>query len=387
LQVDADATRVPVTYGFTDGNRRVSLTPTAPLAFSTKHRVFLNAGIESPTGDPLANPQNSDLETGAPPPLALHSIFPPSAIVGVNVTISGTGFGANPAANTVSFNGVNAIPISGNASQLLVRVPPLATTGPVTVTRGATSNALEFHVLVPNQSPIDEVVSTVGLGTGGKSCAVSPDGTLLYTVSPDGDVVIPIDIEGETTFPSISVGDQPVAIVIHPEGGFAYVANFNSSSVSIIDIDAGSGTFNTVVETVTVGANPADIAVFPDGDRVVVANAGSGNLSLIDGDASSVSYHTVVSTIGQGTGANSHDPRSHSDRRHRPGQRHREPGRLDGRTGNRRQESRGLGRRHAALRDPGEFRPRAGNRDQRDSRRFGRRWRGSQLHRRDIADR
>lgn len=304
IEVEADATRVPVTYGFTDGNRRVSLTPTQPLAFSTGYRIVHGAGIESPTNDPLTNPQTAVITTGAAPPLVLQSIFPPSALVGVHVTLSGTGFNPNPAANTVSFNGVTATPVSGNTGQLFVKVPATAIPGPVTVTSNAiTSNAVNFTVLVPNQSPIDEVISTVGLGAGAKGCAVSPDGALCYTVSPDGDVVIPVDIEGETTYPAISVGDQPVAIVIHPEGTAAYVANFNSASVSVIDINQASGTFNTVVATITVGANPSDIAVLPDGDRVFVVNAGPGDVSVIDGDGTSASFRTVIATVGQGTGA------------------------------------------------------------------------------------
>ena len=306
VEVSADATRVPVTYGFTDGNRRVSLTPTQPLAFNTEYRVVYGAGIESPDDDPLSNASQALIETGAAPPLTLASISPPSALTGVSVTLAGAGFNPNPGANTVSFNGTNATPISGNTSQLLVKVPAGALPGPVTVTANATtSNAVNFTVLVPTQSPIDDVISTVNAGSGVKSCAVTPDGALCYTVSPDGDVVIPVDIAGETTFPAISVGDQPVAIVIHPEGKVAYVANFNSSSVSIIDVNPASGSFNTVISTITVGTNPSDLAVFPDGDRVLVVNAGSGDLSVIDGDATSNAYHTVIATVNQGSGAKS----------------------------------------------------------------------------------
>jgi YVTN family beta-propeller protein len=306
IEVDADATLVPVTYGFTDGNRRVSLTPSQPLSFMTQYRVQFGAGIETPTGESLSNAGSSVLQTGAPPALALRSITPPSALTGVNVTVAGTGFNANPAANTVSFNGTPATPIGGNTSQLVVRVPVGATSGLVTVTANATtSNALDFTVLVPNQSPIDEVIANVNAGSGVKSCAVTPDGALCYTVSPDGDVVTPVDVAGATAYPAITVGDQPVAIIIHPEGKLAYVANFNSSSVSVIDVDPASGTFNTVLTTITVGANPADLAVFPDGDRILVVNAGSGDLSVIDGDETSAAYHTVIANVSSGSGAKS----------------------------------------------------------------------------------
>jgi YVTN family beta-propeller protein len=306
MQSEPDATKVPVTYGFTDGNRKVSMTPTKPLKYAQAYGVYYTAGIKTPAATALTNPGSTGWSTGVAPPLTLQAISPPSALVGVNVTLSGAGFDPNPGANTVHFNGADAIPVSGTINELVVKVPATAIPGNVTVTRSAvTSNAVNFTVLVPTQSPIDEVIATIGTGSGAKSCTVSPDGTLCYTVSPDGNVVIPVDINGQTTYQSISVGDQPVAIVMRPDGKAAYVANFNSNSVSVIDTDKNSATFNTVINTIIVGTNPTDLAVYPDGDRLVVANAGSGDVSVIDTDGSSVSYHTVIATVGQGTGAKS----------------------------------------------------------------------------------
>ena len=306
IQVEPDATKVPVTYGFTDGNRKVSMTPTKPLNYATAYGVYYTAGIKTPAATALTNPGSSGWSTSVAPPLTLASIFPPSALVGVNVTLSGAGFDPNPAANTVHFNGADATPISGNTTELVVKVPATAIPGNVTVARSAvTSNAVNFTVLVPTQSPIDEVIATIGTGSGAKSCTVSPDGALCYTVSPEGDVVIPVDIAGQTTYPAITVGDQPVAIVMRPDGKVAYVANFNSGSVSVIDTDKNSATFNTVLTTINVGTNPTDLAVYPSGDRVVVANAGSGDISVIDTDGTSVAYHSVIATVAQGTGAKS----------------------------------------------------------------------------------
>ena len=75
--------------------------------------------------------------------------------------------------------------------------------------------------------------------------------------------------------------------------------------MSVIDVDADSPTFNTVVSTITVGSNPTDVAIFPDGGRVVVANAGSSDISVIDADNSSATYRQVTATIGTGTGSKS----------------------------------------------------------------------------------
>ena len=51
--------------------------------------------------------------------------------------------------------------------------------------------------------------------------------------------------------------------------GRAYVANFGSNSVSVIDTSS-----NTVIYTIAVGTQPNGIAITPDGTRAYVANGG-----------------------------------------------------------------------------------------------------------------
>jgi DNA-binding beta-propeller fold protein YncE len=306
IEVVADATKIPVTFGFTDGGRKVSLTPSAPLEYSEGFRVVYAADIEDMNGGALSNPGSSSFTTQAAPPPALDSISPPSALPGVSIVLNGAGFDPVPANNSVLFNNVAAVPTGGTTARLDVVVPPGATTGTVAVNAGsATSNTKPFTVLQPNTSPIDEVIANVGTGSGPKTCAVTPDGALCYTVSPDGDVVVPVDVEGQTAYASIAVGDQPVAIVMHPNGKFAYVANFNAGTVSVIDVQPASSDFNRVVTTIEVGVNPVDLAVLPDGSRVLVANAGAGDVSVIDGNESSESHHDVVANVGTGSGAKS----------------------------------------------------------------------------------
>lgn len=295
------------TYGYADGDRKVSITPSAPLALGTSYQVVLTGGIQATNGGgALTAAQTTGFTTVSSEPLHITSVWPPSAIPGVQLVISGTGFDPTASVNVVDFNSLAATPTSGTTSELDVNVPPSAITGLLTVVaHGDTSNAVPFTVLVPTTSPIDEVVATIGTGTGARTCAVSPDGALCYTVSPSSNVVIPINVDTETAYPSIPVGDQPVAIVINPDGSAAYVANFNAGTVSVIDTHPPSPNFNKVVSTIAVGTNPTDVAIAPDGSRVAVANAGSSDVSIVDSDASSATYNQVVATIGTGTGARS----------------------------------------------------------------------------------
>ncbi len=297
---------IPAAVGFTDNNRKVSLTPITSLPYSQQIQVVYAAAIQDASGGALTTPGTSQFGTQAPPPPRIASIFPPSSLPGVAITISGAGFSSTPASNIVRFGAVTATPIASATNFVRVLVPATAATGNVQVSVGAqTSNSAPFTVLVPNTSPIDDVIANVGVGSSAKSVVISADGALCYTVSTEGDVIVPVDIEGQSTFPAIPVGDQPVAIVMHPAGKLAYVANFNSGTVSVIDTDPTSPTFHSVVQTITVGTGPIDLAVSPDGDRVVVANATSNDLSIIDGDPLSLTHNQVVANAGTGSSARS----------------------------------------------------------------------------------
>jgi uncharacterized protein (TIGR03437 family) len=65
--------------------------------------------------------------------------------------------------------------------------------------------------------------------------------------------------------------------------GLAYVANFGSNNVSVIDTSS-----NIVIATVMVGSQPQGIAVTPDGASVYVANCG-GDIFVIDTATNKVS--------------------------------------------------------------------------------------------------
>lgn len=68
-----------------------------------------------------------------PVPLTIATITPSSGLVGIDVTITGTGFSATPAENIVKVNGVAATVKRATAVQLVVTIPANATTGPITV--------------------------------------------------------------------------------------------------------------------------------------------------------------------------------------------------------------------------------------------------------------
>jgi YVTN family beta-propeller protein len=295
---------VPVLIGFSDGYRRVSITPREPLEPLTEYTLFVTAGILDGSGGPLQNPESSVFTTTDPPPLRLDAISPPSSIRGMNVVLSGQGFDRDAEDNTVYFNDKIAGVTDASDDHLTIVVPYDAVNGTNLVhveTAGQPSNLLSFRVLVPEVNSLDDdVIKKVGTGSTAKSVVVTPDGALAYAVSPASNSVVVIDIQASLPLASIPVGENPFAITINPEGTRVYVTNFLDHTVSVINSGRYSPGFNTVDETIEVGLNPIDALVTPDGDRLIVSNLGSMDLSIVDSDRSSATYNMVLHTVGTG---------------------------------------------------------------------------------------
>jgi RHS repeat-associated protein len=100
------------------------------------------------TVNTLTSPSNSVFTVVRP---IISSITPPGAQIGATVTLSGSGFGVNPAYFPVSFNGFLTQGYNGGSdTTITVYVPSGATSGPVTVTEdGVVSNGVQFTVLEP----------------------------------------------------------------------------------------------------------------------------------------------------------------------------------------------------------------------------------------------
>ena len=77
--------------------------------------------------------------------------------------------------------------------------------------------------------------------------------------------------------PSIPVGNTPFGVAITPNGQYAYITNWGSGTVTVIETAT-----NTVADTITVGARPEGLVIAPDGKHVYVNDNGDGSVSVID---------------------------------------------------------------------------------------------------------
>ena len=99
-----------------------------------------------------------------------------------------------------------------------------------------------------------------------------------YVANFNGNTVSVIDTTSNTVVGSpINVGSEPAAIAITPNGEFAYVANSGSNTVSVINTST-----NTVVGSpIGVGSIPIAIAITPNGEYAYVVNFFSNTVSVI----------------------------------------------------------------------------------------------------------
>lgn len=300
---------LPARLGVTDRGKTVSLSPRYPLEINTPYTLEIRAGLKDRSGGSITNPGVSSFVTMPPPPLKLSAVSPPSSAAQYLVVLSGTGFDSTPGDNSIFFNDLPATPVEAGFDYLKVIVPPAAQSGTIKVlTEGQESNTIPFFVLEPVNTTSDKIIAKLKTEAATKSLVINPTGTWAYAISPRGDILIPIDLVNRHALPSIAVGNHPISLAMHPGGTSVYVANSQSGSVSIIHADPDSPDFNMPDTTLTISNYPIDLTVSPDGNRVYVVNAGDDpdqNMDILDSDAGSANYHSVLATIATGTAAKS----------------------------------------------------------------------------------
>ena len=103
-----------------------------------------------------------------------------------------------------------------------------------------------------------------------------------YVANVNSSTVSVIDTANNSVVTTITVGTYPYGVAVSPDGSRVYVTNQCASSsctngtVSVIDTASGLTT------SIGVGTNPIGVVVSPDGSRVYVTNYGSNTVSVID---------------------------------------------------------------------------------------------------------
>lgn len=146
----------------------------------------------------------------------------------------------------------------------------------------------------------NQVITTVSLNGGGQSygIAVAPDGQRVYVTMTGTNQVAVINANTTTNTytlgSTVPVGTSPRGITLNENGSRAYVANWTSGTVTVLDTSTATP---ALVSTISVGTNPVGIAANADGSRVYVSNYGSNSVSVLNPTAAT----PLVATIPVGT--------------------------------------------------------------------------------------
>ncbi|MEP7182914.1 MAG: beta-propeller fold lactonase family protein [Betaproteobacteria bacterium] len=112
-------------------------------------------------------------------------------------------------------------------------------------------------------------------------------GPFAYITNFDSTYVTVVDVSTNQVVNIIDVGWGPRAIAIAANGGAVYVGHYWSDTVSVIDVR------NQVVSgTIAAGNGPRGLALSPDGGTLYVANNVAGTVSVVN-----TAQLTVVATI------------------------------------------------------------------------------------------
>lgn len=143
------------------------------------------------------------------------------------------------------------------------------------------------------------VIGTIPGFSGPFAIAINHCGTRAYVTnfgsnnfSPVGTTVSVVDLKSNRINATVELGTQPSGIALTPNGRFAYVTIYNTLYLgpNFTNLTAGQGTVR-IIDTCTnkalcpvivVGSSPANIAISSNGRRAYVSNYTSDSVSVID---------------------------------------------------------------------------------------------------------
>ena len=114
-------------------------------------------------------------------------------------------------------------------------------------------------------------------GTAPSDIVLDESRQRLYLVNSSAGLVNVYDYSAQALIGSISVGTTPLGAAMSMDNEFLYVANHDSSSLSVINLGSTSGVPGAGV-TVSLPAKPQGVEVGADG-RAVICTDGSGTSS------------------------------------------------------------------------------------------------------------
>lgn len=240
-----------------------------PITDSLTHLTSVPTGSipESIVVDPTGSYVYVASQTGAvwqyaiQPNGALTQMSPTSVAAGahpISIAIGATGkfaYVVNETANTISqysigTNGTLTTLLDGGGAPLATSISGAGAPAFITV------------------NPEGTYAYVVSSGSG----AATNNDVSQYSIGTDGTLSAVVD--GSSSPILVATGTNPDAMVIDPAGQYAYVANYNASSISQYSI-ALNGTLTHTSDVSTIGGTAAYLATDPNGKYLYATSDGS----------------------------------------------------------------------------------------------------------------
>ncbi len=136
--------------------------------------------------------------------------------------------------------------------------------------------------VLPSSRNVSAFLCCLALAMAGSYALLAAPGALAreaYIANFESKSVSVIDTQTNQVIGApIGVGKEPIEIAVTPDGKTAYVVNLGSNNVSVVNTQ----TNQTVGAPIAVGKRPVAIAITPDGKTAYVTNEESGTISVID---------------------------------------------------------------------------------------------------------
>lgn len=244
--------------------------------------VFLSCSKDDPSSRNQNPPSN---------PLSITSINPSIGGYNTIVTITGTNFSSNRAEDTVKFNGKIGAILIAETNKIIVSVPLLAGTGPVTVTVG--NNIASGPVFTYKSNT---VITFAGTGVRGHADGISTIAQFDYptdiALDAQGNIYVSDNYQIRKITPSGIVSTLAGSGIRGFYDGPADSARFNSPEGIAVDIQG-----NVYVAD---GGNARIRKVTPNGK--VSTLAGNGTYNYVDGIGVNAGFSTPRSVAADAQG-------------------------------------------------------------------------------------
>jgi YVTN family beta-propeller protein len=166
----------------------------------------------------------------------------------------------------------------------------LASAGRLLINLTALVSNPESNIITIFNKQTMQVADVIAAGQGPMGLALNRLRSLVYAAVARDDAILAIDVFKRQIVNRLKLNfrDNPVDVVLTPDGRRLVAVNHDSNTVSLIDAFS-----LTEEKRIRVGEGPAAAVMDPSGTRVFILNTRSRSISVVD-----LSQNTLAVTIG-----------------------------------------------------------------------------------------